>query len=77
MLSCSIWLSAPSFWKGGGLESHCIGRVCSADVAVARQHPQRDVNKITLLHQAGISNHFMRKMHGQTTPLYLLLIQSD
>ena len=34
MLSCSIWFSAPSFWMGGGLESHCVGRVCGADVAV-------------------------------------------
>ena len=25
------------------------------------------INKITLLHQVGISNYFMRKMHGQTT----------
>jgi len=25
------------------------------------------MNKITLLHQVGISNYFMRKMHGQTT----------
>ena len=34
MLSCSIWFSAPSFWKGGGLESRCVGRVCGAGVAV-------------------------------------------
>ena len=27
MLSCSIWFSAPSFWMGGDLESHCVG-VC-------------------------------------------------
>jgi len=32
MLSCSIWLSAPSFWMGGGLESRCVGRVYGADV---------------------------------------------
>jgi hypothetical protein len=25
------------------------------------------INKTTLLHQVGISNYFMRKMHGQTT----------
>jgi len=30
MLSCNIWFSAPSFWKGGGLESRCVGRVCGA-----------------------------------------------
>jgi len=34
MLSCSIWFSAPSFWKGGGLESRCLGRVYGADGAV-------------------------------------------
>jgi len=34
MLSCSIWFSAPGFWMGGGLESRCVGRVCSADGAV-------------------------------------------
>jgi len=35
MLSCSIWFSAPSFWKGGGL----VGRVYGADGA--RHHPHR------------------------------------
>jgi len=35
MLSCSIWFSAPSFWKGGGLESRCVGRVCGAEGAVS------------------------------------------
>ena len=34
MLSCSTWFCAPSFWMGGGLESHCIGRVYGADGAV-------------------------------------------
>ena len=33
MLSCSIWFSAPSFWKGDGLESRCVGRVYGADGA--------------------------------------------
>jgi len=27
----------------------------------------RNINKLTLLHQVGISNYFMRKMHGKTT----------
>ena len=40
MLSCSRWFSAPNFWMGGGgLESRCVGGVCSADGA--RQHPHR------------------------------------
>jgi len=34
MLSCSIWFSAPSFLKGGGLDSRCVGRVYGADGAV-------------------------------------------
>jgi len=55
MLSCSMWFSAPSFWRGGGLESRYVGRVYGADGAVA------------YLHQVGISLYFMRKMHGQTT----------
>jgi len=41
MLSCSIWFSAPSFWMGGGRESHRMGRVYGADGAVrltATQH---------------------------------------
>jgi len=38
MLSCSIWLSAPSFWMDGGLESRCVGRVCGADGAVHSPH---------------------------------------
>ena len=27
MLSCSIWISAPGFWRGGGLDSRYVGRV--------------------------------------------------
>ena len=57
MLSCIIWFSTPSFWMGGGLESRCVGHVYGADSAV---------------HQVGISNYFMRKMHGQTTLKYRL-----
>ena len=57
MLSCSIWFSAPSLWMGGGLESRCVGRLYGADGAV----------RLTSLHQVGISDYFMRKMHGQTS----------
>jgi len=48
MLSCSIWISAQSFWMGGRLESRCVGRVYGLDGAVpchwprtARHHPHR------------------------------------
>jgi len=79
MLSCSIWFSAPSFWKGGGHDSRCVVRVYGADgaVGVAWHHPHRThvmllmmgvctrnmssqeyTNKITLLHQVGISHYF-------------------
>jgi len=34
MLSYSTWISAPSFWMGGGLESRCVVRVYGADGAV-------------------------------------------
>jgi len=34
MLSCSVWFSTLSFWMGGGLESHCVGRVYDAGGAV-------------------------------------------
>jgi len=38
MLSSSIWIFAPSFWMGGGLERRCVGRVYGAYGAV---HPHR------------------------------------
>jgi len=44
MLNCSIWLSALSFWLGGGLESRCVGRVCGADVAVRLESVKFDGN---------------------------------
>jgi hypothetical protein len=54
----------------GCLESRCVGRVYGADGAVRRTAPsihQEYINKITLLHQVGIPNYFMRKKHVQTT----------
>ena len=44
MVSCSVWFSAPSFWMGGGLESHCLGRVYGADGAVSRHGTIRTVH---------------------------------
>ena len=41
MLSCSLLLSASSFWMGGGLEILCVGRVCGADGVMRRHHPHR------------------------------------
>jgi len=39
MLSFSVGFSAPSFWTGGGLESHCVGCVYGADGASAVHRP--------------------------------------
>jgi len=38
MLSCSIRVSAPSFWMGGGLESRWLGGVYGADGDVRLTH---------------------------------------
>ena len=35
MLSCSIWFSTLSFWKGGGLECCYVGHVYGADGAMS------------------------------------------
>jgi len=43
MLSCSIWFSAPSFWMGGGLESHCLGCVYGAVGARHELHRTHDL----------------------------------
>ena len=39
MLICSVWFSAPSFWMGGGFESHCVHFVCGADGAAPYTRP--------------------------------------
>ena len=50
MLSCSIWFSAPSFWKARGLDSRCVGRVYGADGAV-RLALGKD--SVSVTHEAG------------------------
>jgi len=68
MLSCRIWVSAPSFWKGGGLESRCVGRVCGAVVALqlARHHPRRTHDALQRLsrpppiQKLGAENHMLQ-----------------
>ena len=52
-LSCSIWCSAPSLWKCGGLESRCVGRVYGADGAV-RLSRQPSIQKL------GAENHMLQ-----------------
>ena len=58
MLSSSIWFPAPSFWMGGGIDSHCIGRVYGADGA-ARHHPHRTHHL-----RSGSQNHLTYLLHG-------------
>ena len=64
MLSCSIWLSAPSFWMGGGPESRLVGRVCGADgaVHVSRQNPHRAHDR-----RSGSQDHHPSKSSAQKT----------
>jgi hypothetical protein len=47
MLSCSIRFSALSFWMGGDLESRCVGRVYSVDVAVRRMATSTPYTQLT------------------------------
>jgi len=43
MLSCSVWLFAPSFWMGGGFDSRCVGRVYGADGVQHHTHRTHDL----------------------------------
>ena len=61
MLSCSVWFSAPSFWMGGGLDSRCVGRVCGADGAVARQTgPTQRLSRPPPIQKLGAENHMLQ-----------------
>jgi len=58
MLSCSVWFSAPSFWKGGGLESCCVGRVYGADGAPSTPHtrPTQRLSRPPPIRKLGAEN---------------------
>ena len=43
MLSCSIWLSAPSFWMDGGLESSCVGRTTYAAATTIHRQTRKTI----------------------------------
>jgi len=65
MLSCSIWFSAPSFWMGGGLESHCVGRVYGADGAVHApsapyKRPTQRLSRPPPIQKLGAENHMLQ-----------------
>jgi len=71
MLSCSIWFSAPSFWKDGGLESRCIGRVYGADDAVQLSHmapsapyirPMQRLSRPAPFQNLGAENHMLQHL---------------
>jgi len=68
MLSCSIWFSAPSFWKGGGLESRCLGRVCGVDGATRLVAPKTTTHpKIRCRKPYAATQHPMLLMMGVCT----------
>jgi len=67
MLSCSIWLSAPSFWMGGVLESRCVGRVYGADGAVRltapsapHTRPTQRLSRPPSIHKLGAESHMLQ-----------------
>ena len=74
MLSCSIWFPAPSFWMGGGLESHCIGHVYGVDHAM-----HGTVRTVHTTHSAALRTTTnlqtgCRKPHAATQHLMLLIM---
>jgi len=78
MLSCSIWFSAPSFWKGGGLESRCVGRVCGADCG--ESHGTIGTVHTTYAAALKITTHpkpRCRKPYGETQLLMLLMMSAE
>jgi len=70
MLSCSVWFSAPNLWMGGGLESRCVGRVCSAYCAIHTAHTTHAAALKTTTHPQ--TRH--RKPYAATQHLMLLMM---
>jgi len=66
MLSCSLWFSAPSFWKGGGLESRCVDRVYGTDGACGAIRTIRTIRTVQRLsrpppiQKLGTENHMLQ-----------------
>jgi len=67
LMCCNIWFSAPSFWMGGGLESHCVGRVCGADGAVPctapsapYTRPRQRLSRPPPIQNLGVENHILQ-----------------
>jgi len=77
MLSYSIWFSAPSFWKGGGLESRCVGHVYGADGAMRESHGNIHTVHTTYAAALKTTTHpktWCRKPYAVTQHLMLLLM---
>ena len=65
---CSLFHNSNVF---GSCVIHILYTECAK---IKKKILRQKVNKITLLHQVGISSYFVRKMHGQTTLMLLLLL---
>jgi len=65
MFCCSIWFSAPTFWKGGGLESRSVGRVYGADGARAPSapytRPTQRLSRPPRIQKLGAENHVLQQ----------------
>ena len=70
MLSCSVWFSEPSLWMSGGLESHCMGRVCGVDCAIHTTHTTHAAALKTTTHPQTR----LRKPYAATQYLMLLMV---
>ena len=73
MLICSVWFSAPSFCKNGGLESRCVGRDYGADGAV-RLAPSLWMGGATALKTTTRPKARCRKPYAATQHLMLLMM---
>jgi hypothetical protein len=61
--------------KQGNFIDVFLARHVSGTHAHYQEHQMLScINKITLLHQVGTSNYFMRKMHGQTTRKFAIKV---
>ena len=66
MWSCSMWFSAPSFWMGGGLESRCVGRVCTvrmvphSTIRTVHTRPTQRLSRPPPIQKLGAENHMLQ-----------------
>ena len=92
MLSCSIWFSAPSFWMGVGwswwaaawvvcavrmVPCDWVARLLMMGVCTRNMSSLEYTNKITLLHQVGISLYFINSMCVCAYVLTSLIVRAN